>query len=308
MPGGQALGSAARGNLTAILAILAAMACFTVNDVFLKLASSSLPLGELIFIRNAVATAFVVAIMAASTGFAAPREMPYGLVGLRLVGEAVATLLYLGALVLMPIADVTAIHQLTPLAVTAAAALFLREPVGWRRWLAAAVGLGGVILIIRPGASAFTPAAILALGAVAFVVLRDLATRQIPAAVPTLLITAASSAAVLFSSLALLPFETWRWPAAGDILLLFAAGLFLTGGYIFIIVGMRSGEIAVVSPFRYSVILFALFAGFAVWGEVLDALSLVGVGIVVGAGLYTFHREHIRRRDRSAIEAKPASG
>lgn len=291
----QKITAAGRGNVAGILAMLASMACFVANDALLKLTSAHLPLGEMIFLRNAVATAFVAVLAWATGGMTAIRGAPLGYVGLRVGGEVGATVLYLTALLMMTIADITAIGQFTPLVLTAAAAIFLGEPVGWRRWLAAGVGLLGVLLIVRPGSSAFSPAAGIVFAAMGFVVLRDVATRLIPAAVPTLVITLVSSAAVLGASLAFLLFETWVWPSAVEAAVMAAAGVLLTGGYVLIIVAVRAGEIAVVSPFRYSVMLYALLIGFAVWGEAPDALSLLGVAIVIGAGLYTFHREHIRR-------------
>lgn len=302
-PDPQATG---RGNVAGIVAMLASMACFVANDTLLKLASAHLPLGEMIFLRNTVATAFVAVLAMAGGGFATVRGAPLRLIGLRVVGEVGATILYLTALLLMTIGDITAIGQFTPLVLTAAGAIFLGEPVGWRRWLAAGAGFLGVLLIVRPGSSAFAPAAGIVFAAMGFVVLRDLATRLIPTTVPTLFITFLSSAAVLIASFAFLPFETWIWPPASDAALVAAAGVFLSGGYVLIIVAVRAGEIAVVSPFRYSVMIYALIAGFAVWSEAPDGLSLLGVAIVIGAGLYTFHREHVRRGG-AAIPIRPAS-
>lgn len=285
--------------------MLVSMAGFTINDACIKLAASNLPLGQLIVIRNTFATVFILLAIAILGAWRIPRDPPAGLVALRLVGEVGATLLYLSALLLMPIADVTAIGQFTPLAVTAAAALVLAEPVGWRRWAAAGVGLAGVLLIVRPGSSVFTPAALLALGSIAFVVLRDLATRQISTGLTTLHLTLVSSLAVLASGLLLSPFDTWGWPSGAETALLAAAGFFLVGGYVFIIVAMRTGEIAAVSPFRYSVILFALMAGWIIWSELPDPISLAGIAVVTGAGLYTFHREHVRGALRRPMSRGP---
>lgn len=290
-------------NLRGIVAMLISMAAFTANDVCVKLSSESLPLGEIIALRNAFASLFIVAALVyASGGFAAAvRGLGLGtltsgnlrrLLAWRLVGEVVATLLFLAALIRMQIADVTAIMQFTPLAVTAGAALVLGERVGWRRWLAAGIGLLGVLLIVRPGSTAFTPAALLALTAIGFVVVRDLATRRISvSAVSTSTLTLMSAVSVMASGLMLAPFETWSWPRPGEVATLMAAGAFLVAAYAFIIVAMRAGEVAVVGPFRYSVILWALAAGIAIWGEWPDRIAMAGIVIVTGAGVYTFHRE-----------------
>lgn len=311
-------------NLRGIVAMLVSMAAFTLNDVCVKLAAATLPLGEIIVLRGGFATLFIAAglvAMAGGIGAAVralgPARLPDGLgrlLGWRVAGEVAATLLFLAALVRMQIADVTAIMQFTPLAVTAGAALLLGEPVGWRRWLAAGVGLVGVLLIVRPGSTAFTPAALLALAAIGFVVMRDLATRQIPAAtIPTATLTLMSATTVMASGFLLAPFEAWRWPDGDVVALMMLAGLALVAAYAFIVIGMRAGEVAVVGPFRYSVILWALLAGIAVWGQWPDATALAGIAIVTAAGVYAFHRERAGRSRDAAIrpeirpEIRPAS-
>ena len=278
-------------NTTGIVAMLASMAAFTANDTCVKLIGERLPLGELIVLRNSTATLYILAFAALFGGLSIPHNPPKALLTWRMLAEAASTLLFLSALLAMPIADATAIMQVLPLAITAAAAIYLKEPVGWRRWLAALAGLIGVLLIAKPGTSAFNPAAILLLAAVALVVVRDLATRQISGAVPTAMLTLMSAAAVAPAGFLLLPFETWIWPGSREIWLLLACGAFLTLAYALIIVAMRAGDVAVISPFRYAVILFAIVSGWLVWGEVPDGVQLLGIAIVTLAGLYTFHRE-----------------
>lgn len=304
-------GAPHHGNLRGIIAMLVSMAAFTANDVCVKLASSTMPLGEIIALRGGFATLFIIlGLVVAAGGFAAARRNlglgalwagPHRrLLGWRMAGEVAATLVFLAALIRMRIADVTAIMQFTPLAVTAGAALVLQEPVGWRRWLAAGVGLGGVLLIVRPGSTAFTPAALLALAAIGFVVVRDLATRQIPAAaVPTATLTLMSAGSVMASGFLLAPIEAWHWPDVYTSALLAMAGLALVAAYAFIVIGMRAGEVAVVGPFRYSVIVWALLAGALVWGEWPDETALLGIGIVTAAGVYTFQRERAVNRERA---------
>jgi drug/metabolite transporter (DMT)-like permease len=191
----------------------------------------------------------------------------------------------------MPIADANAIAQFMPLAMTAAAAVYLKEHVGWQRWFAAFAGFMGVLLIAQPGTAAFNPAALLVLGAIAMVVVRDLLTRQITSAVPTLTLTLMSAAAVAPSGFLLLPFETWVMPGLRETLLLATGGACLTLAYALIIVAMRAGEVGVIAPFRYSVILFALLSGWLVWGDIPGGLQLIGIVILALAGLYTVHRE-----------------
>jgi len=292
----SALPEIRHGNLTGIAAMTGSMALFVVNDTCVKIIGERLPLGELILLRNTAASFYILIFAGLFGGLTLPRDAPKRLLGWRIFGEITSTLLFLAAIVAMPIADATAIAQFTPLAVTAGAAIFLKEPVGWRSWLAALAGFGGVLLIARPGSSAFNPASLLLLAAVVLVVMRDLITRLISNAVPTLTLTFMSAAAVAPAGLLLLPFELWVWPAPREIGLLLICGACLTLAYALIIIAVRAGEVGVVSPFRYVVILFALISGWLVWGQVPDMVQMLGIAVIVTAGLYTVHRERLRRR------------
>lgn len=287
-------------NLRAIAAMIASQASFIVNDTLIKLATRELPGGEAIFIRGVMAFAMALA-MATAFGLLGPwpnrSEAPR--IVMRNIGEIGSTFFYLFALFNMPMADATAILQFLPLAITAGAALFLGEPVGWRRWSATAVGLVGVLIIIRPGTSAFTVWSLVALLGVAFSMLRDLSTRGISGRFPTIFLVVLSAGTVTLSAAGFALVETWVMPSARVLLLLACAALFLIGGYYFIVDAMRHGEVAVVAPFRYSVILWAIISGLAVFGEAPDTLALVGTAIVTAAGLYTFLRERKLQQQRS---------
>jgi drug/metabolite transporter (DMT)-like permease len=272
--------------------MLAAMGSLIVNDVFIKVAAAELPTGETIFLRGLFTTLLGVGVVAATVGLPALRLAAAPRMPLRAGAEVAATILYLSALTRMPIADATALLQFTPLAITAGAALFLGAPVGWRRWLATLVGLVGVLVIVRPGGAGFNPYSSLALAAIVFVAARDLITRRLGAEVPTIVVDTVSAAAVTAASLLLAPFESWSWPSAPAVLMLFFAGVGLLGGNYWIVVAMRYGDIATVAPFRYSVILWAVAAGFVVWGEMPDLATWIGIAVVSGAGLYTLVREH----------------
>jgi len=281
-----------RGNMLAIAAMIGSQAVFTVNDAMMKLAAQELPGGQAIFIRSILL--FVLASLIAYP-MGAFRNMPkrhdWRILSLRGVGDVGATLLYLTALFNMPIADATAILQFLPLAITAAAAVFLGERVGWRRWSAAAVGFIGVLIIIRPGTSAFNGWSLVALAAVAAIVMRDLTTRRVHRGIPTILLTVMSGASLAVATSFTALFETWRLPTSSALLMICGATVFLLAGYYLIIEAMRRGEVAVVSPFRYSVIIWAIILGVLVFNEKPDPMALLGTGIVIVAGLYTFFRE-----------------
>jgi len=287
------------GNIVAIAAMIGSQAVLTVNDALMKLAAREVPGGEAIFIRSLLLFLLATAIAVAIGGFQRlPERRHRRLLGWRTIGDVASTLLYLTALFNMPIAAATAILQFLPLAITAAAALFLGEPVGWRRWLAAAVGFAGVLIIIRPGTSAFSVWSLVALAAVAAIVLRDLSTRRIDRGISTILLTVISGASIAVVSTGFALTETWRLPSPKALAMIAGAALFLLAGYYLIIEAMRRGEVAVVSPFRYSVIIWAVVAGLTVFGERPDPFALLGTAVVMAAGLYTFFRERQLARQR----------
>jgi len=286
-------------NLLAISAMVGSQAVFTVNDALMKLAARELPGGQAIFIRGLFAIMLALALAVAMGGLRSwPSRRDWPLIGMRNIGEVGATLLYLTALFNMPIADATAILQFLPLAITAGAALFLREPVGWRRWLATFIGFIGVLLIIRPGAPSFNGWSLVALAAVAAIVLRDLTTRRIDRQVPTVLLTLISSVSVTAAASCLAFVEPWHAPTARGMTMAGSAAFFVLAGYYLIIEAMRRGDVAIVSPFRYSVILWAILAGLFIFGEAPDPLALVGTAVVIAAGLYTFFRERQLARQK----------
>jgi drug/metabolite transporter (DMT)-like permease len=278
-------------TIRGIAFMLASMAIFVVNDTLMKIAAGHLPTGQTIFVRGLL-TSVLGATMIAASG--AHRALPYALSG-RVLWRAAAdvggTIFFLNALVRMPMADLFGILQFIPLAVTAGAALFMGAKVGWKRWAATCVGLLGVLIIVRPGGSAFTSAALLAVLAVLFSALRDLLSRSVPATVPPLIIVTVGSAVVTLASLGFTAVETWRWPQNSTLLILLGASGAILAGQAWLVAAMRTGHIGAVAPFRYSMVLWAIVAGYAVWGEIPDAAAWVGISIVTVAGLYTFWRE-----------------
>ncbi len=283
--------------------MLAAMAAFILNDAVLKLAAENLPTGEIIAVRGVMATVLVFVIAYATGVIRGLHRLLQSAILIRVGAEVVAALTYLSALFHMPIANVTAILQATPLAVTAAAAVFLGERVHWRRWLAAIVGLAGVLMIVRPGLASFTWWSVVALGGVAAITLRDLITRRIDPGTPSFLVAAFTMPVVALMGFALGPFEQWVVPSARDLGLLACAAVLVLVGHYLIILAMRAGDVSAVAPFRYSIIVWAILLGIAIWGEFPDAMSLAGTAIIIGAGIYTFSRE--RRLARSIQAPAP---
>jgi drug/metabolite transporter (DMT)-like permease len=292
--------SARSENVRGIIGMLAAMAVFVLNDTLMKLSASHVPTGEAIFVRGVFTVGlFLVVIYRTNLGWALPLAISPRVV-LRSAIDIGSTVLFMIALMHMPLGDIFGILQFTPLGITAGAALFLGAKVGWRRWLAATVGLLGVLLIVRPGATAFNPYAVLVLVAVLCSVSRDLLTRGFAEHIPSLLIAGASATLVMLSSLGFTVIESWHWPSLQVVLMLAASAVALLAGQYWLIAATRIGEMAVVAPFRYSVIVWAVASGYIVWGEVPDLATWLGIAIVSLAGFYTFLREqHLARLART---------
>lgn len=289
-------------NLRGIIMMMLSSFVFIANDTLIKLASDRLPTGQILVMRGAFALAMILVLVFATGTHRYWRLALDRLVLIRTISEVGATVLYLFALFHMPIANISAVNQIVPLMTTAAAAVFLGEQVGWRRWTAIAVGFVGVMIVMRPGVTGFDIYSLAALGSMAFITLRDLVTRRFHAGVPTLLITAVTAFGVFVMGLGLSASEEWVTPSQFEwIILAGAAGLLLIG-YGAVILAMRHGEVSVVAPFRYSVILFAIALGYLVWGDVPDAYMLIGTAIVVATGIYSFRRE----QKLAAAQAKPA--
>lgn len=265
---------------------------FIFNDALIKLSGESLPLGEAVFLRGSFAIVLMTCAAWYTGALAHMRNVLHPAIGLRIIGETLATLFYLAALFHIPIANNTAILQVLPLIVTAGSAIFLGDTVGWRRWSAVAVGFCGVLLIVRPGLEGFTIWSLSALVGVCFMAVRDLSTRRIPAEIPTFAVALASiiGTTCLVGPI-MAPFEVWILPSATTLLLLVGSAMFILVGFVFIIIAMRSGEIAVVAPFRYSIVIWAIILGIVIWGEIPDTLTLAGIGILIATGVYTFLRE-----------------
>jgi len=286
-------------NLRGALYMNVAMAAFTVNDSLMKAATSTLemPLWQAIATRGLLTLLPLIVIGHLTGGIKLrlPRR-DVVVIGLRSVGEVASTLTFLAALVHMPLANLSAIMQSLPLAVTLAAWLFFREPVGWRRLTAICVGFFGVMLIVRPGPEGFDHWSVLGLISVAFVVLRDLATRQVSSAVPSSTVAVVASASVTATALVLSLAEGWIMPSLSQLALLAGAATALVVGYNYVVMVMRVGELGFVAPFRYTSLVWALVLGWLVFGTFPDALTLCGAALVVGSGIFTLWREHRMRK------------
>jgi len=281
-------------NIKGALLMMGSMAAFTVNDTLVKAAGNDLPLFQLVAMRGVLATVLVY-LLARHLGALHLRFSRHDrfLVVARSASELLATFFFLTALMHMPLANVTAVLQALPLTVTLGAALFFAEPIGWRRVLAIAMGFAGMLLIVRPGPDGFSIYALYALVAVVCVTARDLITRRMSSEVPSMVVTLATSLTITLAAGAASVFQGWVPVAAPTGLLIGSAAIFVLLGYLFSVMVMRVGEVGFVAPFRYTSLIWALLLGWAVFGDWPDRVTMLGAGLVVGAGLFTLFRERV---------------
>lgn len=280
------------------------MAGFTLNDAITKYSSQSMSMAQVMLVRGAFATLLVGSLAWQRGALVRLRSMLDPLVALRVLGEAGGTVTFLIALAHLPIASVSAVLQALPLAVTMGAALVFGEDVGWRRWLAIAIGFVGVLVIVRPGFEGFSVYSLVALACVACCAVRDLATKRIPKAIPTVLVSTATALAMTIVGAALLsPMGGWTPMTGQSTALLALAAVLVLIGYQSIIMAMRVGDISFIAPFRYTALIWSILLGLFIFADVPDLPMVIGATIIIGSGLYALYRERIVGRRKIVTES-----
>jgi drug/metabolite transporter (DMT)-like permease len=290
----------AADNLRGAAFMVAAMAGFAVEDMFLKRAAAELPVGQIMVIFGAGGLLVFAGLVVARGERLFPRAMLSPTILVRALFEVAGRLFYILAIALTPLSSASAILQATPLVVVAGAAVFFGERIDLRRWIAVLAGFVGVLLILRPGADDFSLLSVFAvLGTLGFAG-RDLATRAAPPALSNMQLGVFGFAMIVVAGAGMLAFS--RPPVTPSPAVWTALGLAVAVGvaaYYAITVAMRTGTVAAVTPFRYTRLVFALILGAAVFGERPDALTLIGAAVIVASGIYTL-RAGARPRPKEA--------
>lgn len=295
-------------NMRGIMLMVLGMLGFAAEDMFIKLAASGLPVGQILLVLGIVG-AMIFAVYARINGTRVmSSEFFHPAVMIRNLTEMLGGVCFVTALTLIPLATATTILQATPLLVTMGAALVLGEAVGWRRWTAILVGFFGVLLVIRPGLEGFEPEALWAVAGVIGLAIRDLASRKVPKSISSLQLSAWGFFSVGVSGIALLAIDGGAvMPTGRETLYLVGALSVGVLAYWALTEATRIGEISVVTPFRYSRLVFSTIVGILVFNEFPDFYTLVGACIIIATGIYTIMRERKRRRQHSAQARAVAS-
>ncbi len=285
-------------NLRGILFMILAMAGFAFEDLFIKTLSAHLPVSEIILILGSTGSIIFLIIALLQRAPIIHKDLLNRHVVTRTVFELFGALFFVIAIALTPLSSASAILQITPLLVTIGAAVFFRENVGWRRWTAVLIGFIGVLLILRPGFGGFMPASIFALLGAMFLAGRDLATRAMEVKLPSVTIALYAFLAFGISGIFIMPFNSSMIALTStDIMYFIGASVFGVIAYYSLVIASRIGEMSVISPFRYSRIVFAMLLSILVLKENPDSLTLIGATIIVVSGLYTFLRENVLKQN-----------
>jgi drug/metabolite transporter (DMT)-like permease len=289
-----------RTNQRGILLMIGAMASFVGNDALAKLATTLMPVSQVIAIRGVFASLFVLVLIFASGLGPRFREIFQWPVLARGSMEVVVSATSLIGLAHVSLGIATTIGQIAPILLLALSALFLKERVDRQRWMAVLVCFLGVILVAHPTADGLNIFIFSTLACAVLTALRDLLTHRMGSRVPTLLATLGTTSIVSLAGFGGSAVTAWQPLTSHSLLVVALGGMCLVGGHALVIAAYRGVEVSVVSPFRYSAVALSVIVGLVVFGDLPDVWTGLGMVLIVMSGLYAAQREMRRRR---AIEA-----
>lgn len=265
--------------------MISAMAIFTANDTLMKQAAAELPTMQVVAMRGAAASVVMLAIIVAFGETSSLRRLADVRMTARSVVEFASIGFFITALANFPIADVIAIAQVAPLIAVPAAALIYGDRVTPLMGALCLVGFVGALLVTQPGAAGFDPLILTAFGTALAQVTRDLLQRRIDTAIPASLVAFSTCLVVALIAAGAAMVQGLRAPSAWASLLLLGAGLALAFGHLLLVMAFRAAPISVVAPFGYSATLWAVISGYVVFGDRLDAATLLGIATLVVSGI-----------------------
>ena len=280
-------------NLRGAAIMVLAMLGFAIEDMFIKMLAGAVPVGQILMLLGTGGSLIFAVIVRLQGRALFERAMWSGPVLTRAAGEIIGTVGFVNAIVFTTLSSASAILQATPLVVTLGAAVFLSEPVGWRRWSAILIGFFGVLMIVRPGLAGFTPLSLFAVLGVLGLAVRDLATRKTTKSLSTMQLSFLGFLAIVPAGAGLIAFgpDVLTPMSLRSLGIMSIALVIGVVAYYGIVAAMRVGDISFVTPFRYTRLIFALILGASIFGDRPDKWTLIGAAIIVASGIYTVWRE-----------------
>ena len=279
-------------NLKGIMLMVISMGCLTLTDMLIKIVSQTLPIGQVMICYGVGALAVFWGLLRINRESIKLSPLTNSAVVWRNIGDLIAMNSMFLALIYVPLSTVGAVIQAVPILVTACAALFLGEQVGLKRASAIFIGFLGTLLIIQPGAANFDITTILVLIAAVGMALRDIATKLVRENFSTLLLSFYSCFLFIISGSILLLIE--GDPGVLDLeITVILVSMIASGclGFFFMTKAVRLGDMSVVTPFRYTRLLFSMAAGIIILGEQVNGIMLIGSALTILSGLYIWRRE-----------------
>jgi drug/metabolite transporter (DMT)-like permease len=287
-------------RLAGIGLMLVAIFLFSFGDAAGKLIVATYSVGQLMLLRSSVSLLLLAPMIWRRRAGFRSIERPW-LQLLRVVLSTVDISAFFLAVSYLPLADVITYYLAAPIFVTALSAIVLQERVGWRRWSAILIGFCGVLIALQPSVQTVTwPAMIALAGSTAFAVLM-LVTRLLRATEDIVLASTQFAGSLVLGAL-LAPLG-WVAPSWGSLGLFALSGAVSVCALLCVNRSLKLAPASVVTPYQYSMIVWAVMFGYAVFGDVPSSATILGVSIIIGAGLYIFLRE--RRLGRGEIVVSP---
>lgn len=301
-------------NLRGILCLVLALFFLTLTDSIIKWLSSALPLHQITLLRSCFALLPVLIIVYLEGGWQVLRTQRPVLHFLRGAMLVLANMFFFIGLAAMPLAETVTLFYTAPLFICILSQPVLGETVGLRRWLVIALGMGGVVYMLRPGSELFQPVSLLPVMAALCYAAMTMMTRKLgmqeKAGALTFYIQLAFIVISATIGLAIgdggfdrydsVPMQfllrAWRWPSLFEWQLLILCGLIVSVGGYLISQAYRLGEAPAVAPFEYASLPFALVVGYYVWGDWPDLRAFIGTGLIIGSGLVMLYLENRAQR------------
>jgi drug/metabolite transporter (DMT)-like permease len=293
----------ARTAVAGIGLMLAGIGLFSINDALGKWLLATYSVGELLLIRS-VAAMILLAPFVRRAGIAAITGAPRpGLQIVRVVLSTLEVAMFFWAVSYLPLADTVTFYLAGPVYVTALSVILLGETVGWQRWAAVLVGFAGVVLALRPTAASLTLPALIALTGSVFFAFLMIATRFLRETPNTVLVGGQIAGTLVFGAV-VAPFG-WVTPSPRDFALMALFGVLSIMALACVNRSLKLAAASVVVPYQYTIIVWAIVLGYAVFGDVPDPLTLAGAAVIIAAGLYIFWREQVQGEWDASPEVHP---
>lgn len=281
----------ANENTRYILFMVVAMAGFAVEDAVIKQLAIDMPISQVLILIGlcGVATFFGFARIK-SIGLVTPVMRGQKFIG-RTLCELLSAVFFVSAFVYSSLSAASAILQATPLVVALGGAIFLKQSVRTSQWVLIGAGLVGVMMIIQPGSAEFDPATLLAVGGVVFLAIRDLLTRSIASSIAPIATSFWGFFALMMAGVVTIPiFDSFVAVQWNHVALLCLSTVLGAGAYFAVVMATRGGDVAVVAPFRYSRLVFALILSVVFFDEVITLPIILGSLLIIGSGLISLRR------------------